>query len=53
MVLMIKRKLSREDKARAIGLLNQMNDDEDHSYVFINFMLMNVLKPTDIVVKQL
>ncbi len=30
-----------------------MDDDEDHSFVFINCMLMKVLKPIDIVVKQL
>ena len=30
-----------------------MGDDEDHSFVFINCMLMKVLKPIDIMVKQL
>ena len=47
------RKLSGEDKAHAIGFLNQMDDDEGHSFVSINCMLMKVLKPIDIVVKQL
>ena len=47
------RKLSGEDKAQAIGLLNQMEDDDEHSFIFINCMLMKVLKPVDIVVKQL
>ena len=47
------KKLSGEDKAQAIGLLNQMDDDENHSFVFINCMLMKVLKPIDIIVKQL
>ena len=30
-----------------------MDDDENHSFVFINCMLMKVLKPIDIIVKQL
>ncbi|CAB3993665.1 zinc finger MYM-type 1 [Paramuricea clavata] len=47
------KKLSAEDKAQAIGLLNQMDDDEHHSFIFINCMLMKVLKPIDIMVKQL
>ena len=47
------KKLSGEDKAQAIGRLNQMDDDENHSFAFINCMLMKVLKPIDIIVKQL
>ena len=47
------KKLSGEEKAQAIGLLNQMDDNEDHSFVFINCMLMKVLKPINIIVKQL
>ena len=46
------RKLSREDKSQSTGLLNQMDDDRDHSFVFISCMLMKVLKPNDIVAKQ-
>ena len=30
-----------------------MDDDENHSFVFINCMLMKVLKPIDIIVQQL
>ena len=44
------KKLSEEDKAQAIGLLNQMDDDENHSFVFINCMLMKVLNPINIIV---
>ena len=47
------KKLSAEDKAQAIGLLSQMDDDKHHSFIFINCMLMKVLKPIDIMVKQL
>ena len=45
-------KLSGEDKAQAIGLLNQMDDDKNHSFVLINCILMKVLKLIDIIVKQ-
>jgi hypothetical protein len=41
------KKLSGEGKAQAIGLLNQMDDDENHSFVLFECMLMKVLKPID------
>ena len=45
------KKLKSEDRALALGLLHQMDEDED--FVFVNCMLMQVLKPINIVVKQL
>lgn len=48
------KKLKSEDRALAIGLLSQMGDnEEDPVFVFINCLLMDVLKPIDIVVKTL
>ncbi|CAB4015919.1 zinc finger MYM-type 1 [Paramuricea clavata] len=53
MVASKNKKLSGEDRAQATGLLSLMEDNEDHVFVFITCMLMDVLKPIDIVVKQL
>ena len=48
------KKLKSEDKAVAIGLLSQMGDcEEDPAFVFVNCMLMDVLKPINTVVKTL
>ena len=48
------KKLKSENRALAIGLLNQMEGDgEDESFVLVNCMLVQVLKPINIVVKQL
>ena len=47
------KKLKSEDRALAIGLLSQMEGDgEDESFVLVNCMLVQVLKPINIVVKQ-
>lgn len=43
-------KLDTDDKALAIGLLSQMSDD---LFPFINCMLLTLLKPINIIVKQL
>lgn len=48
------KKLKSEERALALGLLHQMMEyREDEHFVFINCMLMQVLKPINIVVKQL
>ena len=47
-------KLKSEDRALAIRLLHQLEGDEDSGmYVFVNCMLMDILKPLTIIVKQL
>lgn len=48
------RSVKSEDRALAIGLLHQLEGDEDNRmFVFVNCMLMEVLKPINIIVKQL
>ena len=47
----INRKLKSDDRALALGLLQQTNVDKE--FFFVNCMLMEVLKPINIVVKQL
>lgn len=44
------KKLDSDDQAQAIGLLTQMSED---SFPFINCMLIKLLKPINIMVKQL
>ena len=47
-------KLKSEDRALAIGLLHQLEGDEySGMFVFVNCMLMEILKPLNIIVKQL
>ena len=47
-------KLKSEDHALAIGLLHQLEGDEDSGmFAFVNCMLMEILKPLNIIVKQL
>jgi hypothetical protein len=50
MVASKNKKLSDEDRAQTTGRLSLMEEKEDHN--FITCMLMDVLKPIDIVVKQ-
>ncbi len=44
------RQLNSEDKALALGLLSQTSNDQ---FLFLNCMLLKVLKPINIIVKQL
>lgn len=49
----IKKQEVTRGQTEAMRLFNQIGDDEDHSFVFINCRLMNVLKPIDIMVNKL
>ena len=43
-----------EDRVLTIGLLHQLEGDEDSGmFVFVNCMLMEIIKPLNIIVKQL
>ena len=48
------KKLKIEERAMAMGHSHQMKGDEEHEdFLFVNCMLMEVLKPIDIVVNTL
>ena len=47
------KKLKSEERALAIGLVNQMGGEGDEVFIFINCLLMEILTPINIVVKTL
>ena len=47
------KKLKSEERALAIGLVNQMGGEGDEVFLFINCLLMEILTPINIVVKTL
>ena len=48
------KKLKSEERSMAVGVLHQMKgDEENEDFLLVNCMLMEVLKPIDIVVKTL